>query len=182
MLSNFLTIIFAPMFVLLIHYFEFRSVVLVYLVFAIVYFIFKYFKKKSYKDMIIPSINIIILSIAYYFSSFQTVKYIPVTLSSIFLLLFIDAHFNKKYMILKFTKRFYHKALNEKEIEFIKKGDGYWVIVMLINTLIHLYIVNFCSDRVWAFYSSVGWYFLFFTALIGQIIYGKVYGVKVHSR
>lgn len=182
MISNFLTILFAPAFVLLIRYFEFRSVVFVYLLMAIIYFVFKYFKKKSYKDMIIPSINIIALSTAYYFSSFQTVKYIPVTLSTIFLLLFVDAHFNKKYMILGFTKKFYPKKLTEEEEDFVKKGDGYWVVVMLINTLIHLYVVNFCSDVVWAFYSSIGWYILFFVALISQIVYGKVYGVKVHTR
>jgi len=182
MVPNLLAIVFAPAFVLLIHYFEFRHVVLLYLFFAIVYSVFKFFRKNSYKDMIIPSINIVALSIAYYFSSLQTVKYIPVTLSTIFLLLFIDAHFNKKYMILGFTTKFYPKKLTKEETEYVKKGDGYWVIVMLINTLIHLYIVNFCSDIVWAFYSSAGWYILFFTALIGQIVYGKVYGVKVHTR
>ena len=182
MVPNLLAIIFAPAFVLLIHYFEFRSVVFVYLLMATIYFIFKYFKKKSYKDMVIPSINIVALSTAYYFSSLQTVKYIPVTLSTIFLLLFIDAHFNKRYMILGFTKRFYPKKLTKEEEDFVKKGDGYWVVVMLINTLIHLYVVNFCSDILWAFYSSVGWYILFFTALAVQIIYGKVYVVKVHTR
>jgi len=81
---------------------------------------------------------------------------------------------------LGFTRKFYRKELSKEEIEFLKKGDGYWVVVMLINTIIHLYVVNFTSDIVWAFYSSVGWYILFFTALAGQIIYGKVYGVKVH--
>ena len=175
-------IILAPMFVFLIHNFEFRVVVLGYLVMALLYFVYQFFKMKSYKNLLIPSVFILTLGIAYYFSSLQTVKYIPVTLSSIFLLLFIDAHFNKKYMILEFTKQFYKKELSKDEIEFLKKGDGYWVVVMLVNTLIHLYVVNFTSDIVWAFYSSIGWYILFFTALIAQIIYGKVYGVKVHIR
>ncbi|MFK5882256.1 MAG: hypothetical protein QM482_08565 [Sulfurospirillum sp.] len=175
-------IILAPMFVLLIHYFKFTEVVLGYLVMALLYFVYQFFKMKSYKDIVIPSVFVLILGIAYYFSSFQTVKYIPVTLSIIFTLLFIDAHFNKKYMVLGFTREFYKKELSAREIEFLKKGDGYWVIVMLINTLIHLYVVNFTSDIVWAFYSSIGWYILFFVALITQIVYGKVYGVKVHTR
>ena len=112
----------------------------------------------------------------------ETVKYIPVTLSSIFFLMFVDSHFNKKYMILGFTQKFYKKELKKEEIEFLKKGDLYWVGVMLVNTLVHIYVVNFTSDVVWAFYSSVGWYVLFFGALIAQIVYGKVYGVKVHIR
>ena len=179
---KFLNILFAPMFVLLIHYFEFRSVVLLYLVMASFYFLYMYRKKSSYKDIVVPSLYVIILSVAYYFSSFETVKYIPVTLSAIFFLMFVDSHFNKKYMILGFTQKFYKKDLKNEEIEFLKRGDFYWVIVMLINTIIHLYIVNFSSDLVWAFYSSIGWYFYFFGCLIAQIIYGKVFGVQVHSR
>ena len=162
------------MFVLLIHYFEFRLVVFVYLVIAIAFFLYMYKKKSTYRDIIIPSLYVVILCIALYFSSLETVKYIPVTLSSIFLMMFIDSHFNKKYMILEFTNKFYKKELKEVEVEFLKKGDIYWVWVMLINTIIHLYIVNYSSDIVWAFYSSVGWYGLFFGALIAQIIYGKV--------
>jgi len=162
------------MFVLLLHYFEFRSVVLAYMVMAIMFFGYSFFKKSSYRDMVMPSIYVVALSIAYYFSSFETVKYIPVTLSTLFLLLFLDAHFNKKHMVLGFTKKFYKKELSQKELEFLKRGDIYWVWVMLVNTIIHLYIVNYSSDIVWAFYASVGWYGLFFGALASQIIYGKV--------
>jgi len=182
MVSNFFGLIFAPMFVVLLHYFEFESVVLLYLVMACGFFIYSYFKKERYKDMVLPSIYVVALSIAYYFSSFETVKYIPLTLSVIFLFLFIDSHYNKRNMILRFTKKFYSKELSFEEVEFLKKGDGYWVVVMLINTLIHLYVVNFTSDIVWAFYTSVGWYILFFVSLIIQIIYGKVFGVRLYSR
>ncbi len=182
MLSNILSIAFAPMFVLLIHYFEFKLVVLAYLLLAIGYFIYSIFKKKSYRDMVMPTIYIVAFFIAYYFSSMQSVKYIPVTLSMIFLLLFIDSHYNKKEMILGFTKQFYKKQLSDAEVAFLKNGDIYWVWVMGVNTLIHLYVVNFCSDAFWAFYASVGWYILFFTSLLMQIIYGKVYAVKMYIR
>jgi len=179
---KFANILFAPLFVLLIHYFEFRLVVLAYLIIAVVFFLYMYKKKSSYKDVVVPSLYVVILSIALYFSSLETVKYIPVTLSTIFMMMFVDSHYNKKYMILGFTQKFYKKELKEEEVEFLKRGDFYWVLVMLVNTMIHLYIVNFSSDLTWAFYSSVGWYGYFFTALIAQIIYGKVYGVKVSFR
>jgi hypothetical protein len=166
----------------LLHYFRFDLVVLLYLTMACGFFAYSFLKKNSLKDMVLPSIYVIILSVAYYFSSLQTVKYIPATLSVIFLFLFIDAHFNKREMILGFTKKFYPKKLTQAEVEFLKKGDGYWVVVMLVNTIIHLYIVNFTSDFVWAFYTSVGWYILFFVSLIIQIIYGKVFGVRMYFR
>ena len=182
MLLNLATIAFAPMFVLLIHYFAFKSVVLVYLFIAAAFFLYSFLKRSSYKDMLMPSIYLMALSVAYYFSSLESVKYIPVTLSMLFLLLFIDAHLNKKYMVLGFTKRFYKKELDDAEIEFLKNGDAYWIGVMGINTLIHLYVVNYTCDVVWAFYASVGWYIYFFMSLLVQIIYGKVYAVKMYSR
>ena len=182
MLSNFLNILFAPAFVVLIHYFEFSLVVALYLFMASVYFIYTFSKKRGYKDMLLPSIYLVILSVAYYFSSFETLKYIPITLSTIFLFLFIDSYYNKKEMVLGFTKQFYHKELKDVEIEFLKNGDLYWVWVMSLNTLIHFYVINFTTDITWAFYTSVGWYILFFSALIGQIIYGKVVYVRLYSR
>jgi len=182
MLKNILNLLFAPMFVVLIHYFELKLVVLGYLLMAIVYFIYSYMNKNSFQDMIVPTVYILILSIGYYFSSLQSIKYIPLILSSIFLMMFIDSHLNKKYMILGFTKRFYRKQLSSAEEEFLKHGDLYWVVVMSINTIIHFYVVNYTSDAIWAFYSSIGWYILFVTALIAQIIYGKVYAVKMYYR
>jgi uncharacterized membrane protein len=146
------------------------------------FFVYRYLKKEKFSDLILPSIYLVILSIAYYFSSFETLKYVPATLSSMFLFLFLDSYYNKKEMVLGFTRRFYLKELTSQEVEFLKNGDGYWVVVMLINTLIHLYVINFTSDVVWAFYTSIGWYILFFVSLIGQIIYGKVYGVRMYSR
>jgi len=182
MISNFIGLIFAPLFVLLLHYFEFESVVLLYLIIAFFFFIYSYAKKDSLKDIILPSIYLIALSIAYSFSSIDSVKYIPITLSMIFMLVFVDAHFNKREMVLGFTKKFYPKELSEAEIKYLKNGDGYWVIVMLINTLIHFYVLNYTNDVIWALYASVGWYILFFIALAIQIIYGKVYGVRMYSR
>ena len=182
MILKFLNLLFAPMFILLIEFFELKVVVLGYLILAIIFFIYKFYKKTAHKNMLMPAIYVVALSVAYYFSSLEAVKYIPVTLSMIFLLLFIDAHLHKKEMILGFTRKFYHKKLAEQEIEFLKNGDAYWVGVMLVNALIHLWVVNFSSDVVWAFYASIGWYILFFTSLFIQIIYGKFYVFKMSSR
>jgi intracellular septation protein A len=177
---KFLNILFAPLFVLFIHYFEFKSVVLAYLVGALIYLVYKIKTNVSKRELISPILYVVLLGIAYSFSSIQAVKYMPTTLSAMFFIMFIDSHIHKKYMILDFTKQFYKKELQKSEIEFLKRGDLYWVFVMGLNTLIHIYIVNFCSDIIWAFYSSIGWYFYFFTALIFQILYGKIYGTKVH--
>ena len=177
---KFLNILFAPVFVLLIHYFEFKSVVLVYLIGAVFYLGYKIKSRVQIKELVVPMLYVTLLGIAYGFSSIQAVKYMPTTLSAMFTVMFVDSYLHKRYMILGFTKQFYKKELKSHEVEFLKRGDLYWVFVMGLNTLIHIYIVNFCSDIVWAFYSSVGWYFYFFTALIAQILYGKIYGTKMY--
>jgi len=166
----------------MLHFFEFRSVSLVYLLVAMLFFIYSWKRKESYKDILMPTIYVIALSIAFYLASFETIKFIPVTLSMIFLTLFIDSHNNKREMVLGFTKRFYYKELSQAEEKFLKDGDFYWIFVMLINTSIHLYVIYYSSDVVWAFYTSIGWYILFFVSLIVQILYGKFYAIKMYYR
>ncbi len=182
MLSTLTTIAFAPLFLLLIEYFPLRAVVLGYLVIALIYFVYKYYKTDDHKELIVPTGYILLLSSSFYFSSIESVKYIPTALSMLFLVMFMDAHQNKKHLVLKFTKQFYKKELSEAETEFLKNGDLYWVWVMSGNTLIHIIVVNYASDTFWAFWASVGWYGYFFSALFAQIIYAKVLGVQVHTR
>ncbi len=167
-------IVFAPLFVLLIHYFAFENVVLLYLCTAFFYLLWFLVKKKPVTDVIIVFIYIVILAIAYYFSSIKIVKFIPAILSLIFLVFFLDSHLNEKHMVLGFTKLFYKKELTQEQEAFLKRGDLYWVFFMLINAVVHLIVVYECSDNFWAFYASIGWYGLFFTALFAQIVYGKV--------
>ena len=102
----------------------------------------------------------------------------PALLSSMFFFFFLNSYINKKNLILRFTKKFYHKELSVAELNYLSKGDGYWVIVTFLNTVIQVFTGLFCSDLIWVFYSSIGWYFYIFTALIIQIVYGKIYAIK----
>ncbi len=181
-MSNILSVLFAPVFVILLHYFEFDMVVKFYLIVAIVFFIYSFSRKQYARDMLMPTVYLVALILANCFSSMEVVKFVPVSLSLLFFVLFVDAAWNKKHMILGFTKQFYPKELDEAEEAFVKNGDGYWAVVTFVNTLIQIYVVYAGSDIVWAFYTSVGWYILFFVSLVAQIIYGKVYAVKMYYR
>ncbi len=181
-MTNLFSILFAPVFVILLHYFEFNLVVTFYLFVAVIFFIYMHYKKETLRDMLMPTIYLIALSIAYYYSSFSVVKFVPVTLSIIFFALFVDATLTKKHMIWGFTKQFYKKKLTEAEEAFVKNGDGYWAWVTLINTLIQIFVIYYGDDLLWAFYTSIGWYILFFVSLLAQIIYGKLYAVKMYYR
>lgn len=180
-MSNALALLFAPSFLISLHYIEFKTVVLSYLFLSILFFMYIFFTKKTLKDLIIPSIYVLLLLLAYFNSSFEIVKFIPVFISATFFALFIDATMHKREIILSFTKRFYKKELSQKEVLFLKNGDAFWVVVTFINTLIQFTLVFYGSNAIWAFYSSVGWYIFFFTSLIVQIIYGRFYAFKLYS-
>jgi intracellular septation protein A len=171
---KFLNILFAPLFVLLINYFELKDVVLVYFLIAIMYLFYCSIQRKKIVDIAIASMYVLVLGMAYYYSSIKMVKFIPTFLSVLFLIIFLNSHIKKKYMILDFTKIFYKRKLSKEQETFLQRGDLYWVFVMLINTIVHIYIVYNCSENFWAFYASIGWYGLFLSALGAQIIYGKV--------
>ena len=121
---------------------------------------------------------LIVLVVAYYLTDLEIIKIIPALISTLFFLLFLFAYLYDKKMILKFTKKFYKKELNHKEIEYIGYGDGYWAIVTFINSMIQAVLAFYGDSVFWALYSTVGWYLYFFLALILQVAYGKVYVMR----
>jgi uncharacterized membrane protein len=121
---------------------------------------------------------LIVLVVAYYLTDLEIIKIIPALISTLFFLLFLFAYLYDKKMILKFTKKFYKKELNHKEIEYISHGDGYWAIVTFINSMIQAVLAFYGDSVFWALYISVGWYLYFLLALILQVAYGKVYAIK----
>ncbi|MDF1883966.1 hypothetical protein JHD49_08455, partial [Sulfurimonas sp. SAG-AH-194-C21] len=76
------------------------------------------------------------------------------------------------------TQKFYKKELSNAEKDFIGSSDGYWAIVTLINVLIQVSLIFNEDDVLWAFYSSLGWVIFLASALILQILYGKLYSIK----
>ncbi len=180
-MSNIFTLFFAPSFVLLIRFYNFKIVTIIYIIFAIILFGITLIRKKNYKDLLTPFIYIVLLLFAYFFNSFNGIKMIPVFISLIFFTLFLNATIQKKALVYNFTKRFYPKPLQNKEIDFLKKSDFYWTIITFINTLIQFILVFYGNNVAWAFYSSAGWYILFFIALVAQISYGKLYAINKMS-
>ena len=180
-MSKIVSLLYAPLFIILLYNFEFKTVVLAYLFFAILFFIYRYTKREKLKDLFLPSFYLVALSSAYFFASLDIVKLVPVAISGVFFVMFVDAYMNKKEFIYESTKRFYPKQLQNWEVGYLKKGDGYWAVVTFINTTIQILVVIQGDDFIWAFYTSVGWYIFFFIALAAQIIYGKVYAYKLYS-
>lgn len=180
-MSSVLTLLFAPSFLLLLNYFDFKHIVLIYIVLSLVFLVFSIVQKKKIEDFVILGIYLVLLSFAYAYASLETVKFIPVFTSIAFFTIFAESTLHKKELIYKLTKKFYKKELNEQETLFLKRGDLYWAVSILLYTVIQIILVFQASDGVWALYSSVGWYVYFVLTLGIQIIYGRVYALKMSS-
>ncbi len=177
-ISIVISILFAPSFIISLQYFEFKSVTISYAIVMFFYLFGLILLKQDLKTIFPSIIYFIFLILAYILSSMEFVKIIPALISAIFFMLFLTAYVQKKKLILSFTKKFYKKELGVEEERYIANGDGYWAVVTFVNTSIQIVLAFFASDTIWAFYSSVGWYFYFFIALSIQIIYGKFYVSK----
>ncbi|EDZ63493.1 hypothetical protein SMGD1_1372 [Sulfurimonas gotlandica GD1] len=180
-MSSVFTLLFAPTFLIFLHYFEFEVVVTLYIALSLLLLLFTYIKYKISKELIVPIIYFLLLVFSFFYASFAMVKFIPVLVSLMFLSIFIDATINKREFILKFTQKFYPKKLSEGEIAFLRDGDKYWIWAVSISTLMQ-FALTFYDDVLWAFYSSVGWYIFFFLALIIQVLYGRLYAIRMHSK
>lgn len=181
-MSSVLTLLFAPSFLILINYFEFKIVVLVYIFLSLLFLIYAYEKKKKLEDFIITSIYLLLLAVAYFNNSFESVKFIPVFTAMTFFVIFANSAIKKNELIFKFTKTFYKKKLTDAEAIFLKKGDSFWAVAILIYIIILMSLVYYGDNILWAFYSSIGWYIYFSLVLIIQIIYGKAYAIKLYSK
>lgn len=171
--STAISLLFPPTFVIFMHFFGFEKVAFAYAIFMFLYLILALSLKHDLRSVSTPLIYFAFVVIAYTLSSMEFIKLIPALISATFFLLFLTAYIQKKELILKTTKKFYNK-LDEKKERFIAKSDGYWALVIFINTTVQIGLVFYDDNELWAFYSSVGWYIFMFIALLIQIGYGKI--------
>ena len=123
--------------------------------------------------IIIKYIGIDSKSLSYFY-----LRLFPTFISFVFFVFFLYAYLNQKNMVLYFTKKFYNKKLTQKEIKYLSHSDIYWVFVILVNIIIQILMAFYASETIWVFYSSVGWYFYMFIALVIHIGYGKLFALR----
>lgn len=180
-LSNFntlLSLMFAPTFVLAMQYFDFKIVAFSYTILMFLYLIMSIILKQDLKKISTPIIYFSFVLVAYIYASMAFIKMIPALISFSFFTLFLFGYINKKSLIFSFTNQFYKKKLDESTQSFLKNSDGYWALVLFINTVIQILLVFTKNNEIWAFYSSVGWYIYLFVAFLMQVTYEKIFVKK----
>lgn len=180
-MSSVLTLLFAPSFLILIHYFDFKLIVLIYIFLSLIILLFAFVQKKKMEDFVILGIYVVLLVIAYFSISLNTIKFIPVFTSMAFFVIFAQSALKKQTLIFKITQKFYKKDLSIEESIFLKRSDLYWALAILLYTILQIILIFNASDATWAIYSSIGWYIYFVVVLIAQIIYGKLYAIKMST-
>lgn len=166
-----ISILYAPLVFLCLRYFDITKVSFIIFFLSLFWFLLVY--KKGYKECLYPILYIFISILAFFFKDFLILKAMPLIISSFITAFMLISYISRKSIILYFAKKFTKKEISPKEQEYIHKSTLFWFFVSLVNVIIHLFIFLYVSTKVWMFYSSLGWYFIFIFAGIFQFLHKK---------
>lgn len=156
-------------------YFSITQLGIFFTLIGIFWFIFV-LQKFSLKRSLQPVALIFIGLIAIIFKSDLILKSFPLILSISFFIAFIYSHVTKKYFLIEYIQKF--KTLDKSEIIYLQRTHLIWIIVTLINVLLHTYFLFVGTLKEWILYSTVGWYILLGCGILFQIIFRKFYDKK----
>lgn len=174
-----ISLLFPPSFVIALYYFDFNGVALIFSIVMLVYLIVSIVFKGDIKSVSTPLIYFSFVLLAYLLNSMELIKIIPALISMTFFFVFFIAYIQKKALILNLTQRFYKKELTPNKKSFLEQSDGYWAGVILLNTLIQIGLIFLENNEFWAFYSSIGWYVFLAIGLFFQVVYERLFLVKI---
>lgn len=165
------TLAYIPFILIVYHYYGVSMAGLGLIGLGLSFGVFSWLKHRSMKELISPSIAVMIGIGAYFSESFIALKLYPLLLSLLFLLYFILSIITKRYPIIGWVEKFKKRPLSVAELQDIIVSHWYWVGVLALNSLIHLYLIIKSDTIVWALYSFVGWYLYFGVAMIFQLLF-----------
>lgn len=133
--------------------------------------------KNRFKNVLVPLAATTVGSLVWFMDSVLVFKILPVLITSLFFVKFAEAVIFQRPFLATMVQKTPKIVWSEEKLAFIDSAHSYWLIVTGINLLLQIAVL-FASMKIWALYTTVGWYLLFGGALLLQIIYGKVRGVK----
>ena len=133
--------------------------------------------KNRFQKVLVPLTATLVGLLVWYLDSAMLFKFLPVLITSLFLVKFAEAVLFKRPFLAKMVQKTPKMQWSEEKLAYIDSAHLYWLIVTTINLVLQIAVL-FAPMKIWALYTTVGWYMLFGGALALQIIYGKVKGVK----
>ncbi len=133
--------------------------------------------KKRFKNILVPLTASVVGFLVWFLDSSFVFKILPVLITLLFFVKFAEAVLFKRPFLSAMVQKTPKMVWSEEKLALIDSSHLYWLIITTINLLLQIAVL-FASMKIWALYTTVGWYLLFGGALALQILYGKVRGVK----
>ncbi len=102
-----------------------------------------------------------------------TLKIFPFLFAVGFTIVIVISYIRKKSLILYFARKMSKEEILDDEIEYIHKSTLFWIIISIINTIIHFIVFLGLNEFLWVFYSSIGGYLLLAFAGLTQFLHRK---------
>jgi len=133
--------------------------------------------KQEFKKVLLPLAATSVGFLVWFLESTLVFKILPVLITTLFFVKFLEAVIFKRYFLATMVQKTPKMQWSSEKLAYIDSAHAYWLGVTALNLVLQIAVL-FAPMKIWALYTTVGWYLLFGTALALQIIYGKVRGVK----
>jgi uncharacterized membrane protein len=160
------------------NYYDIRIVSVILLMVFLTKFIFE---RNFIKDPLDNKRSIFTLAFAvsgcllsFYYRELIYLKFYPVCVNVLFLVLFSYSLTHPPSMIEKFA-RLKHKNLDEKAIAYLRKVTIVWCGFFIINGSIAAFSALFASVEIWTLYNGLISYILMGGLFLGEMLYRKLF-------
>ncbi len=147
------------------------SLILIFLALANIYLIIK--NNISKKELMIPSLFIIVGICSLAMQSSFYLRIVPMILSFYFFLIFFKSNFNEKTLIEYFASLKKQEGFSTQEIIYLKKLNWIWTYFLLLNLILQI-IVLFMPLYIWTIYTNVVFYILIGSLFSIEFLYRKL--------
>ncbi len=171
-----LTLLYVLFIVVGLRFFEPQSVGAVLFALAAPWTLYELFRNR-FHNVLVPLAAATVGFLVWFLDAVIVFKLLPVLITSLFFVKFAEAVMFRRPFLANMVRKTPKIVWSEAKLAFIDTSHGYWLFITGINLLLQVAVL-FASMKIWALYTTVGWYLLFGGALALQIIYGKVRGVK----
>ncbi len=171
-----LTLLYVLFIVVGLRFFEPQVVGIILFSFAAPWTLYELLKNR-FSNVLLPLAATIVGFLVWFLDSVLVFKLLPVLITSLFFAKFAEAVIFRRPFLAKMVQKTPKLVWSEEKLAFIDSSHVYWLLITALNLLLQIAVL-FASVKIWALYTTVGWYLLFGGALGLQILYGKVRGVK----
>lgn len=163
------SLLYAPMVVLLLSYFEIKIVSIGLFMFGLIWLIS--LKTREIKTTLFPLFYIAVATGAFALDDFLVLKFLPLLISLAFIFFLIASYFDNDSIILHFAHKIHKLPFSAQEEAYINRSTLFWIALACVNILLHVTILLLQNDHYWIIYTSFGWYFVFIAGGIAQFLH-----------